>query len=71
MTRPQARPEGVGECVGPRLAAVMLGVTERTVRRWAEDGTLETAYTTAGGHRRFEVEHLEAVLDTRDAEAAS
>lgn len=47
--------------VGSRLAAGILGVDERTVRRWAEDGAIVTAWFTDGGHRRFHVRHLEAV----------
>lgn len=70
MTRPQTVPEGVGECVGPSQAAVMLGVTERTVRRWAEDGTLATAYTTEGGHRRFLLADVDA-LRAASLEASS
>ena len=41
------------ELVTPQQAAVVLGVTSRTVVRWAEAGTLPTATRTAGGHRRF------------------
>ena len=60
MTRPQGAPVGVGPCVGSRRAGDMLGVDERTVVRWADDGILPVAYRTAGGHRRFEVAVIEA-----------
>lgn len=69
MTAPQARPAGVGECVGSRRAGVILGVDERTIVRWADDGDLEVAYRTRGGHRRFRVAYLEALAKV-DAETA-
>src|SRR4051812_205275 len=52
-------------------AAKHLGVAERTLRRWANDGRLP-AYSTPGGHRRFRVADVEAFLegarmDTQDA----
>lgn len=59
VTRPQQAPDGAGECVGTVRAAQMLGVTDRTVIRWADDGTLPVAYRTAGGHRRFRVADIE------------
>lgn len=62
MTRPQPAPAGVGPCTGTRGAAARLGVTERTVHRWTEDGTLPVAYRTAGGHRRILVADVEALL---------
>lgn len=62
MTTPRQvaprRAPGV-EYVGTRLAAAMLGCTERTVVRWADDGLLDVAWTTAGGHRRFDVQAVE------------
>jgi excisionase family DNA binding protein len=41
--------------VGP--ASRLLGVDPDTLRRWADDGRVE-AYTTPGGHRRFERQSL-------------
>jgi excisionase family DNA binding protein len=43
-------------------AAKHLGVAERTLRRWADDGRLPT-YSTPGGHRRFRVADVEAFLE--------
>ena len=54
MTRPHMPPaDAPQDVVGTRLAAVRLGVDERTVLRWCEDGTLPVAWRTPGGHRRI------------------
>lgn len=63
MTRAQAVPEGVGPVVGTLRAAELLGVTDRTVIRWADEGTLPVAYRTAGGHRRFRLADVQAMKD--------
>jgi excisionase family DNA binding protein len=63
VTRPQAAPADAGHCVGATLAAEILGVTERTVLRWAENGTLPVAYRTKGGHRRFAMSDLRVHLE--------
>jgi hypothetical protein len=72
VTRPQATPDG-GPYIGGRRAAVMLGVDERTVHRWAElDHLLPVAYTTAGGHRRYRLADVEQLAEgRRNAAAAS
>ncbi len=44
-----------------RDAARRLGVGPSTIKRWADEGVLECV-RTAGGHRRFPVEHVEALL---------
>lgn len=62
MTRAQTGPPTAGACVGGRAAAVRLGVTERTILRWSEDGTLPVAYRTRGGHRRYRVRDVEEVI---------
>lgn len=59
---------GVGLVVGSRHAARMLGVDERTVVRWADDGHLPVAYRTPGGHRRFRVLDLEHYLNPQPKE---
>lgn len=64
MTRPLPTPAGAGTCVGAVRAAALLGVTERTVHRWAEDGTLPVAYRTRGGHRRYRLADLEKLEKT-------
>lgn len=54
MTARQPRPAGVdGDVVGSRRAAEILGVDERTIVRWSDDGALPVAYRTRGGHRRY------------------
>lgn len=41
--------------------ADMFGVTVPTVRRWADEGKLEST-RTLGGDRRFDAEHIAAKL---------
>ncbi len=45
--------------LGP--ASRMLGVDPDTLRRWADDGRI-TAYTTPGGHRRFDRRAVERLV---------
>lgn len=44
----------------PGQAARMLGVSPKTVNRWATDGRIPCAMTL-GGHRRFRVDVIRAV----------
>lgn len=48
--------------LGP--AARLLGVDPDTLRRWADEGRIE-AFTTVGGHRRFDRRELERLLAAR------
>ena len=48
--------------LGP--AARLLGVDPDTLRRWADDGRVE-AFTTPGGHRRFDRREIERLLEAR------
>jgi excisionase family DNA binding protein len=61
---PPATP-GDGDDGGPWLslteAGRLLGVSQNTVRRWADAGRLPV-FTTPGGHRRFSRGRLEAFL---------
>lgn len=44
----------------PGQAARMLGVSPKTVNRWANDGRIPCA-TTLGGHRRFRIDVIRSV----------
>ena len=48
----------------------MLGVDPDTLRRWSDEGRVE-AFTTPGGHRRFDPREIERLLETRHPGAAS
>jgi excisionase family DNA binding protein len=43
-------------------AARSLGISARTLARWAQEGLVTPALTTAGGHYRFDVDDLRAQL---------
>ena len=45
-------------------ASRLLGVDPDTLRRWADEGRVP-AFTTLGGHRRFERRALERLVATR------
>jgi excisionase family DNA binding protein len=45
-------------------ASRLIGVDPDTLRRWAADGRVD-AFTTPGGHRRFERQSLERLIATR------
>ena len=52
--------------LGP--ASRLLGVDPDTLRRWADEGRIDS-FTTAGGHRRFERATLERILQARRHDA--
>ena len=52
--------------LGP--ASRLLGVDPDTLRRWADEGRID-AFTTAGGHRRFDRSTLERILEARRHDA--
>ncbi|HLO35006.1 MAG TPA: helix-turn-helix domain-containing protein, partial [Candidatus Deferrimicrobium sp.] len=54
--------------LGP--ASRLLGVDPDTLRRWADEGRIE-AFTTPGGHRRFDRREIERLLEVRHGGAAS
>jgi excisionase family DNA binding protein len=56
--RPQPERLALGE------ASRLLGVDPDTLRRWADEGRVP-AFTTPGGHRRFERRALERLIATR------
>jgi excisionase family DNA binding protein len=45
-------------------ASEILGVDESTLRRWADSGRVQV-YRTPGGHRRFNLPSLQALVDGR------
>lgn len=47
----------------------LFGVTETTVKRWADEGTLK-CQKTPGGHRKFEIRHVVEFAETNDFEPA-
>ena len=47
----------------PGQAARMLGVSPKTVNRWATDGRIPCA-VTLGGHRRFRLDVIQSVAAT-------
>ena len=53
-------------CTSKR-AASLLDVTTRTIQLWSESGVLK-AWKTPGGHRRFNLEHIEGLKDQLNKE---
>jgi len=53
----------MNDLVSTKQAMSILGVGSSTIKRWANDGTLDCTYT-AGGHRRFNRKALEALVGT-------
>ena len=51
----------------PGQAARILGVSPKTVNRWANDGRIACA-VTLGGHRRFRADVIQAVAASMGVE---
>ena len=52
----------------PGQAARILGVSPKTVNRWADEGRVRCALTL-GGHRRFRVDVIRAVATSMGLDA--
>lgn len=52
------------------VASDQLGVSESTIRRWADSGEIRS-YRTSGGHRRILEEDLKAIIANAGATAAA
>ena len=52
------------ESLGPSEVARALGVSPKTVSRWAESGWL-ASFTTLAGHRRFRRRYIEDLVEER------
>ena len=63
-----ARPASAGRPLSLGPASRLLGVDPDTLRRWADEGRID-AFTTAGGHRRFDRSTLERILEARRHDA--
>lgn len=48
-------------------AAKAVGVDRTTLSRWAEEGKVTPAWTTPGGHARWDVEDLKRQLGIKKA----
>ena len=53
--------------VSPGKAALILGVSVKTILRWTADGRLPLASLSAGGHRRYRLTDVEALAAERAA----
>ena len=49
----------------PRDAARMLGVSAQTLSKWSKDGKIRFAFT-AGGHRRYPLSIVRALMNNED-----
>ncbi len=49
------------ELILPAEACALLGVTDQTLRRWVDDGSLP-AIRTVGGHRRYRRSDVMALI---------
>jgi excisionase family DNA binding protein len=61
---PTARPDPGRTWLSIGLASRLLGVDQDTLRRWADEGRID-AYTTPGGHRRFDRAVVDRLIDGR------
>jgi excisionase family DNA binding protein len=55
---------GTGGWLSLGPASALLGIDPDTLRRWADEGRVP-AWTTPGGHRRFDVDSLNRLVEAR------
>jgi excisionase family DNA binding protein len=61
----------VHDLIGPSEAGRILGVSERTITRWARSGHLPVATKRPSGQRRFERSAVLALLDQQFVEGGA
>lgn len=61
MNETPERTAADGRWIGLREASRLLGVSPTTLRRWSDEGVIET-FTTPGGHRRFDARSVRRLL---------
>ncbi len=72
-TAPKAEPTETGlsmQACSRRMASVVLGRSERTVRRWCDDGTLRLVGSDAAGRALVSLDQVLDMLDMLDPTAA-
>ena len=57
---------GMTQLVPTAQAAREIGVSPRTLARWAREGSVKPVLTTTGGQRRWDVEQLRRQLIERE-----
>lgn len=55
------------DIISTRAVAEVLGVSEATVKRWSDAGTLR-CFRTPGGHRKFRLRDVKAFLADQDGQ---
>jgi excisionase family DNA binding protein len=65
-----ASPEAGSSTLSTREVGRLLGVSEATVKRWADDGVL-SCFKTPGGHRKFRMDHVSEFRKTHGSFAPS
>ena len=50
--------------IGPGEVARMLRASPKTVARWSVEGKIPVAFTTLGGHRKYDAAVIERIADS-------
>jgi len=59
------------ESVAIGEAAIRMGVSVATMRRWQREGRLDPTFRTLGGHRRYDVRDLRCAKGSPEPEATA